>query len=277
MKHALTTLAAAAALALAGCGASGAGGTGTAASAPGAAATSSTTSAPAPRVGDVVPAKELSERTTAAIRKAGTVRISMGSGADALTGAMSYRNGLAYRMSGTSGGETMEMIYVDKVFYMGGAGFAELTGGRKFVRIDPAGSDEMSRMMGPFLSQLERAANPSEVLSALDGLTAKVVKVEGDRTTYETSMTAGQLLQATEKMLGQKLPADSAKELKALTMRQVVDGQGRLVQVTTAGVGDDDITMSYSDYGAAVEISAPPANQVGSLDLGGLVPTPTAS
>jgi hypothetical protein len=262
MKRTLVSLAAVAALALTGCGSDG--GNGSSGSG-GSGAGQSQSAQPIGKVGDTMPATELAERTEAAMKKAGTAKMTTtGDGSD-LTGELDYSDGLAYRMSGTSDGEPMEMVYVDKILYMGGDSFAEMTGGKKFIKIDPEGEDLMSKMMGPLLGVLEQAANPSSMLAGLDGVDSTVVAVEGDKTTYETKMTAAQLKAATEKLVGGELPPEAAKDIKDSTMLQTVDGEGRLTKVEVTG--GSGTTVNYTDHGAPVSVEAPPASEVGTLDL----------
>ena len=264
MKRTLVSLAAIGALALTGCGSDDGPATTTESS-----AAASESAKPTAKVGDTLPAKELGERTEAAMKEAGTVKMTSTGNDSDLTGEMTYADGLAYTLSGTSDGEPMELVYVDKVLYLGGDSFKEMTGGKRFIKIDPEGDDMMSQMMAPLLGVMEQAANPSSLLSNLDGVASTVVAVDGDQTTYETKLTADQLRKATEQMVGTELPAEAAAEIEAATVRQTVDAEGRLVKVVTTG--GSDMTMTYSDHGAPVDVSAPAASDVGTVDLNELM------
>lgn len=264
MKRTLVSLAAIGALALTGCGSDDGTATTTESS-----AAASESAKPTAKVGDTLPAKELGERTEAAMKKAGTVKMTSTSDGEDISGEMSYTDGLAYKLSGMNDGELMELVYVDTVLYLGGEGVAEMSGGKKFIKIDPEGDDMMSQMMAPLLGVVEQAANPSSLLSNLDGVESTVVAVDGDQTTYETKLTADQLRKATEQMVGTELPAEAAAEIEAATVRQTVDAEGRLVKVVTTG--GSDMTMTYSDHGAPVDVSAPAASDVGTFDLNELM------
>lgn len=263
MKRSFAALAAVAALTLTACGSS----SDTKTDSTAAAGSSQTSKAdvPSAKVGDEVDAAELAKKTTDALKAAGTAKMSMDGGAQKMSGVLSYKDGVSYKMTMNIEGEAMEMVYVDKVFYMGGAQFAKLTGGKKFIKIDPKGTDPMSKMMAPVLTVMEQAANPAEILSTLDGVKAKVIAVEGGTTTYETKMTAEQLKKATEKMFGSDIPADALKSVSDQTLQQTVDAQGRLTKVTTKGT--ESSTITYSDYGVPVDIKAPAASEVGTFEM----------
>ncbi|TWD17192.1 hypothetical protein [Marihabitans asiaticum] len=260
MKRTIVSLVAVGALALTGCSSEG-----SASTAAGSSSAAGESAQSVATIGDSLSAKELGERTAAAMKKAGTVTMrSTGEGSD-LQGEMSTTDGLAYELSGTSGGESLEMIYADDVLYLGGDSFTEMTGGKRFIKIDPEGEDMMSQMMAPLLGILERAANPAEFLSTLDDVDATVVEVEGDQTTYETTLTADQLRKATEAMVGAELPTEAAAEVQAATIRQTVDAQWRITKVVTAG--NSDSTITYSDHGAPVDVSPPADSEIGTIDL----------
>lgn len=255
----------AAALGLAACG-----GSGTATDTTTTAAAQQGRGASGVKVGDSVAIAELSTKVADAMKKAGTVKVTMTASGETLDGAFSYVNGVEYSLSGQSQGQQMDMIYVGKVLYLGGPSMASMAAGKKWVKIDPKGTDPMSQMMAPLLSSLEQAANPTELLTTMAGVQTTVTKVDGDLVTYETTVTAEQLKAATEKMLGTAMPSLPSSATGGSTITQVVGADGRPTKVTVKGSGDNDVDLTYSDWGAKVDISAPPAAEVGTFDLSGM-------
>jgi hypothetical protein len=216
------------------------------------------------RVGDSVPATELAGWTAAALREAGTVRLTVTSGGRTLTGAVDVRGASpSYRLTGGTGRNAVDLRWVDKVAYLGGEQFRPVAGGRDFLRVRLGGTDMMSRLTAPLLTTLERAADPSALISRFGGLRATAVAVVDGRATWSMKATAAQLRAATEQLLGEPLPAQAASRLRAVTFEQTLDGDGRLVTARQVGGAEGDCTVAYSDYGAEVSISAPDAADVG--------------
>lgn len=227
------------------------------------------TSAPTPTpsrvaVGDSVTARELAARTAGALREAGTVRLTVATAGRTLAGEVDVRGTTpAYRIAGGSGPDAVEVRWVDGVGYLAGQQFRAVAGGRSYLRVRPGGTDRMSRLLAPLLTTLQRAAEPSALVAGFGTLRATVVKVEGARATWSMQVTAAQLRAATERLLGQPLPAQAVSRLKAMTFEQTLDGAGRLVTARQLGGAEGDTTVTYSDYGAEVRIAAPTPGDVG--------------
>ncbi len=110
----------------------------------------------------------------------------------------------------------MQIVYLDKVMYMGGDSFAEVTGGKKWIKIDPEGEDLMSKSMGPMLGQMESAiGNPADALKAYEGAKATVTKVEDGAVTYSVKLTKEQLA-AGVKAQAAGIPGVTEEALKQL-------------------------------------------------------------
>ncbi len=233
------------------------------------AGTSTTAAAVAPevdqvRVGDTVRAGELAGWTAAALRKEGTVRIEVTSGSRVLTGELDVRGGApAYRIAGGSGADAVEVRWVGQACYLGGEPYRALTGGRRFLKVEPGGNDPMSRMLAPLLGTLRQAADPSALVARLGEVRATATAVDKDRVTWSLKVTAAQLEKATEALLGEPLPAQAVERLQPVTLEQTLDGDGRLLSTRQRGGGAGDTTVRYSDYGARVDIQPPAAADVG--------------
>jgi hypothetical protein len=215
-------------------------------------------------VGDSVAARELAARTAAALREAGTVRLTVAASGRTLAGEVDVRGtSPAYRIAGGSGPEALEVRWVDGVGYLAGPQFRAVAGGRAYLRVRPGETDRMSRLLAPLLTTLQRAADPSALVSSLGTVRATVVRVDGGRATWSMKVTAAQLRDATEELLGQPLPAQAVSRLKPMTFEQTLDGSGRLVTARQLGGAEGDTTVTYSDYGTDVRIAAPAPGDVG--------------
>ncbi|MCE1178012.1 MAG: hypothetical protein LWW86_03155 [Micrococcales bacterium] len=239
------------------------------------------------KVGDTVPLAELSKDMTAALKKAGTVKTKadMGGEGGAMVGEISYKGSspaMHMTMTGGAAGDS-EIILLDKTMYMSGESMKALSNGKKWVKISADGDDMMSKMVGPMLNQMDSLSDPSATYSKLSGVNSTVTKVEGDNVTYETKISGEQLKQLAQDQLKQmasgaatSIPTDSIPSMSPMTITQVVDKEGRPTNVTMTGgtSATEKMTMTYSDYGADFEVTAPPAAEVGQLEMPAL---PSAS
>ncbi|WP_370893909.1 hypothetical protein [Janibacter sp. GXQ6167] len=259
MKRILTAVVASAALTLTACG----GGSSDSGSGSN---DSATTQGASVKVGDTISAKELGGKTSAAASKAVTANVKTTSGDAPVEGVVNFGDTPSFKMEVDEQGNKIEMIYVDKVLYLGGDSLASSLNGKKFAKIDPNGTDPMSQMMAPMMQVLDLAAQPAQMLEAVDGLEAKVVAVDGDTVTYETAITAEQAKQIAEKLLGGSDLPNNAANAEAMTVTQVV-GKDDLLQSVKTVSGQQTTEFAYSDWGSAPKISAPPASEVGSLSM----------
>lgn len=239
-----------------------------------AAATSEAPAAATAKVGDTVDLAELATKSTDAVKAKGTAHMSMktaGQGAGTIEADADY-SGTSPKMTMTvsESGEDFQMVYIDKVMYMGGDSFTELTGGKKWIKIDPKGDDAMSQMMGPMLSQMETTvANPAEQLKQFAGAKAKVTKVENGVTTYQITLTKAQLSEMVKKQTA-GLPGVTEEALKQMpngvTYDMSVDAEG-LPTTVAMDMGGEKISITYSKWGEPVSVKAPAASEVGTFEM----------
>ncbi|MBT9256369.1 hypothetical protein KMZ32_17660 [Phycicoccus sp. MAQZ13P-2] len=231
------------------------------------------TKAPTARVGDTVDLKTIAEQSSAAVKAKGTAHMTMkttGQGAGTIEADADY-SGDSPKMVMTvdEAGESFQMVYLDKVMYMGADSFKEMTGGKKWLKIDPSGDDPMSQMMGPMLDQMESTvANPTEQLKDVEGAEAKVSKVENGLTTYQVTLTKEQLSAMVKKQSG--LPGLTEEALKqvpdGVTYDMTLDAEGLPVTVDM-DMGGEKMSITYSKWGEPVTVEAPPASEVGTFEM----------
>jgi len=205
---------------------------------------SATPAAPAAAAGQSEDATALATRISDAMLKAksgkGTISTSGGSAGTNATGSLQFAvDGATTQAQGTFtvAGMTLEIVTTGGVVYIKGLP-VQLIGGKPWVKIDPKGTDSLSKSM----SQLgSNTGDPRALVDSLKGGKATVKSTSGGQTTYEIT---------------------GATALAGGTLEVTVDGQGlpSTFKVTTSGV---TVTAKYSDWGAPVTITAPPADQVG--------------
>jgi hypothetical protein len=268
MKRSLAAVAAAAALALTGCGS----GTDTATSTTASQTSTTTTASPTETAtsGESVDFAAVAAESAAAVKAKKSAHMTMSMGSEGTIDAdVDYASTpQSMKMSMKLSDQTMELVYVDRIMYMGGDMFAQLSNGKKWIKIDPKGTDPMSKQMGPMLSQIETSmANPVEALAALKDVKATVKSSDSSSTTYTVTLTKAQLTEMAKK---QGAPGVSSGDLGSLPAEITYDytiGAYKLPQKMSMTLGGQAMDMVFSKWGESVSISAPPASEVGTFAM----------
>jgi hypothetical protein len=182
---------------------------------------------------------------------------------------------------------SIEERIVDGVIYMNLGSFpgapAELDG-KQWVRLDPEQLKEQNGMFGDLADQAE-SNSPKQGLEYLQGLSGDVENL-GEETVggqpathYRASIDYTKVLEklpnATDEM------RDAFAKLGTVPADVWIDGQDRVVKMHLtidgsafgAGAGTAEMTMELSDFGAPVDVQAPPEDQtvdfssLGRLDI----------
>lgn len=226
-------------------------------------------------VGDTVDVKALSAAGAAAVKKAGTVRISMDSAAagGTLSGTADFGASTpAMSLSGEAQGQKISVVFVDGILYVK---VPEL-GSKSWLKIDPQGDDQMSKALGAMLTPLTDQANPTRMMAAVPNGTVKVVAVGDATATVEQKVTPGEMKEFITELYGSDL-AGQATSTGTVTVRTTLDDQARPVKVEVSGAGSHQ-TIRYTDWGADVSVTAPPADQIGTFQMPGSgMPSPSSS
>jgi hypothetical protein len=162
------------------------------------------------------------------------------------------------------GGKTLRMRVVDELLYISGAGL-EGTGGKKWMKIDVSDSSN------PF-AQVFQAANPGNFTAYLEGVTRFEDKgsqiIDTVKTHhYDVTVDTAKMLASNPVFKGQD--ASTLGLPKAITSEVYVDQANRLVEIKVDLAATGAFEAQFSDYGESVDVEAPPADQVGTFDLGG--------
>lgn len=258
----ITAVLVAGSIGLAGCGSG---------TTPSTAGTASATSSAAPvavRSGDPVDLAPIMRKSSAAVLAKKTAHLSMTVGSGAVQADVDYAGpSTAMKMSMDAGGQKVDLIVVDKVLYLGGTMAAQLGAGKTWLKIDPKGTDAISKQLAPLLGQMSTAAqDPTKALGAMSGVKATVASVDGGNTTYAVTLDKAQVEQMLKAGGADALGGATVPD--GLSYKVTLDADSLPVRVVTS-TGGVDATVSFTRWGQPVDISAPPASEVGSLKLPG--------
>ncbi|CCH77346.1 conserved exported hypothetical protein [Nostocoides japonicum T1-X7] len=264
MKRILAAVVAVSALTLtAACGSSDAGSSG------GGSTSSATAAVAAVKVGDTVDLASVMGRSAEAVKakKTGHMAMSLGSEGTADADVDYSRPSTAMRMSMKASGQTMEFIVVDKTIYLGGGMLSSMSDGKKWIKIDPNGTDALSKRMAPMLNRMDSLSkDPASQFAGLKGVKATVTQADGSSTTYRVTLTKEQL-QAQKDREFPGLGGANANTLPdgvEYTITLDKDGLPRTMDTTVSG---QHVTVTMSKWGEPVDISAPPAGEVGTFSM----------
>ncbi|MGL5819843.1 MAG: hypothetical protein ACRCYR_19960 [Phycicoccus sp.] len=247
-------------------------GTVTAPAVPEPAMSASSAAAAGPKVGDTVPLTDLSAASNRSVSAKKTTHITM-----SFTGTEqgTYEADVDYRgknpsvsMEIAQGGQTVDVLFVGGVLFVGSDGFAAQADGKRWIKVDPDGDDAMSKAMGPFLTQMETAfVNPAEQLKGYDGVDATVTAVEADRVTYTVTLTTEQLRAAVKQGAAPGLDEAALAQLPdGITYEMTLDAAMLPVSMSMDLAGQS-MTVEYSDWGRPVTIAAPKKSEIGTVAM----------
>ncbi|MFC7489772.1 MULTISPECIES: hypothetical protein [unclassified Knoellia] len=209
------------------------------------------------KAGDTIDAGELAGRMVAAMEKAGSGTMAMDTGGEKASGDFKYVDGqLQQHTTVPVEGSQMEIIAVGDFVYLKGLPDQA----KPWVKIDPKASDPVSQM---FKGIAEGGiSDPTKMAENLKGTKATLKSSEGGNSTYEFSVDAAKALGTTA-----PTPSPSASaSTPPLTMTYVLDKDDRPVTISTS-VSNQSIKVTYGDWGKKVEITEPPADQVGPISF----------
>lgn len=226
-----------------------------------AAATTTTSSAAAPSstdsvftVGQQVTANRLNAMSDAAIKHAGTVHVKM-----AMAGSMTADADMKFvghtpevTMKMSAMGEDLSMILTGGSLYLKAPTF-----GTKYIKIDPNGTDALSKQMGAAIKQMSSFNGLGNVG---DSVKWTVTSVDAQGATLTTKLTEADLRAAAAAGGASDLPSGSLPGSFDITM--AYDAQDRPAKAVVAMGGKDYVTMTMSQWGQPVSITAPPSSDV---------------
>lgn len=175
------------------------------------------------------------------------------------------------------GGQSMpigaiQVVYLDKVVYMKSAQLSQATGGKPWLKLDLGKQAQQSGFNLDALMNQSQQVNPAEQTKMLTA--SKDVKkvgeetINGVKTTHYTgSITVAEAMNKLDAKTRQQLQKVYQQVgAKKIFFDLWADGQQLPRKLTTKidiPQGNTSNTIIYEDYGSPVNVSAPPADQVG--------------
>lgn len=201
---------------------------------------------------------------TAAQSKAETSHIDMSIGAsgqkisavgDIEVGSSAVGTKAAIKLDmGSTGMGSLEMRLIDKAFYLNLGPMSQ----NKFAKIDLTDtSNPISAEYGKILDQLDPSNQLEQFKAAMSSIKKKgdTIKLDGVKAQpYE-------IILDTSKLSGISALGQGATIPKEVTATMFV-GPDNLPRRLTTDVAGSSVTMNYSKWGEAVDIKAPPADQI---------------
>jgi hypothetical protein len=183
----------------------------------------------------------------------------------------------AVSMDMTTGMGSISIVFLDKTLYMKLP--QEVAPGKPWVRIDPNSNSEIAKALGGMSDQLSKNADPRASLKTFEKsgeiTDTREEDLNGTPTTHYTitvdveKMAANQTDPTVKQGMEQAIaggmkdfPVDVWVDEENLPLRFTMDtptpdGQGGMTSVK--------MQIDYSEWGEPVDITAPPADQVGEL------------
>ncbi|MET7989933.1 hypothetical protein ABZU76_03380 [Amycolatopsis sp. NPDC005232] len=208
-------------------------------------------------------------------------------------GLMSYDPAnLKMSMTMTTDGEQSEIRLIDKTMYMKlpASEASQMGTDKPWVKISPDANDPISKALAGSMSQASEQSDPTKILdqiseagrivssdqTTLDGQPVNHYKFEIDIAKSMDKMLASvpaeSQAQVKELLKGKdiKMPAELWVNKDQLPLQITMDESEMMkaMGVPASAAGSGKIVVKYSDWGAPVEVTAPPADQV--ADLGEL-------
>ncbi|MEU4667050.1 hypothetical protein AB0F91_03535 [Amycolatopsis sp. NPDC023774] len=225
--------------------------------------------------------------------KSSKMSMTMSAGGENLSveGVASYDPAnLKMSMTMTTHGQQIEVRLIDKTMYMKlpAAVMAQAGTDKPWVKVSPGSDDPISKALSGSLSQASEQGDPTKILdqisqggkivssdqTTLDGQQVNHYNVEIDIAKsidkVLATVPAESRAQAKELLTGKdiKMPAEIWLNKDQLPLQITMD-EGAVMKAMGApasAVGSGKIVVKYSDWGAPVEVTAPPADQIADVN-----------
>ncbi len=170
-----------------------------------------------------------------------------------------------------------QMVLVDDVFYIKLP--TELTPGKPWLKIDTTGNDQLSQVFGAIVKQVKENGDPSQTLKQLEEageITGKKSEDLNGKPTTHYSVTVD-IKKAAEKLTPELKAAMESVLQKGVTTYPMeiwldkdnlpvrVSVETPIVNPATQQPDLSKVVIDYSDWGKTVNVTAPPADQVGTF------------
>jgi hypothetical protein len=179
----------------------------------------------------------------------------------------------------------MEMIYIGNALYIKvpAGQLDQMAGGKQWIKMSTDGSDPMSQSMGGLLNSAQQndPAKTLEQISKAGKITkSEQTQLDGQPVShYTVDLDFAKLLDQYAESVPGGIPADVKEKVKAEAPHfpaelwlnsdqlpvQIVMDMTNVMSAVGAPAESTKTTIRYLDWGAPVDIKAPPADQVGEM------------
>ncbi|GAA3572453.1 hypothetical protein GCM10022222_65800 [Amycolatopsis ultiminotia] len=237
--------------------------------------------------GDALKLADAAKQGTAKSKSAKiSMDMSMGGKAVTAKGAMSFDGqDPKFTLTMDSPDGSTDMRYVDKTIYMKvpAEQAAQFGTDKPWLKISPDATDPLSQTFSQSMSQASKQSDPTQILdqvakagriigsdqTQLGGRQVNHYRVELDVNKavdqFTGNLPAEVKSKVTQMLAGKdiKIPAELWLDKDQLPVQVTMD-ESALMQAMGAGAqGAGKVTVKYTDWGAPVDVAAPPADQVG--------------
>ncbi len=181
-----------------------------------------------------------------------------------VTGVMEYGDDGVTMQAASTGAQAMEIVMVDKIMYISGAGLP-LPEGKKWLKVDLSDPDSLFGQLGKstdpnFMFKAMEAPKEFELLGTeeIDGVETNHYNVVMDTASYAEALDLpAEISKLMPDEIGMEMWVDADNRPRKFHQElEVPDmtGSGKTTMTTTEG--------SYFDFGSDVDVEAPPAAEV---------------
>jgi hypothetical protein len=192
----------------------------------------------------------------------------------------------AMTMTMDMAGETMDMVFVNKVMYLKlpESQRAQMGSDKPWIKVSADGTDPLSKALGPMLNKATADNDPSQTLDKISkaGTITKSeqVQLDGQPTSHYTidldfskliDEFAGLMGAASEQVKSQlqgkdlHVPVELWLNSDQLPVQIVMDMSKVMSALGAGAQGNGMMTFKYTDWGSPVDIQAPAADQVADI------------
>lgn len=203
-------------------------------------------------------------------------------GSGQMSGQEQFAPQLAMSMSLTTSQTTIDEVWIGSTIYMKDAALTGALGGKAWVSFDLANMGALGSAMSAETGTLKNA-NPANLIESMlvadnladlgsqtvDGVqTTHYSGTVDPATAYDSPLAKKHLTPAQIQQL-QSVDSESGSSTEKIDLWLASDGLPvKITIVDTTSAGSTTSTMQFSDWGQPVDISAPPAAEVGTMPTG---------
>lgn len=221
---------------------------------------------------------DLSNLVGNSVEQATTVQVTMKSGVGTTTGSIKFGDPVAEKMTLNTPNGSEQVLLVDNVFYMQIPGMQDLTN-KPWIKIDPSdSSNPAAQFFSGLVNSIKENADPSQMIKNMEAggtLTGTDTEQLGGESTTHYKITVDidkMIANETDPSMKQLLGMVEQQGLKSYPVDVWLDSHGLPVQTKinmpalSGAPGSGGVsTITYTNWGAPVTITAPPADQVGTM------------